>query len=122
MTDSDFTPERLASLIGRLVDQQSRAAHVADDALVATTGRVLSYARASFAVDLENLLDDPSDLLHPWRALTPPEYLAEQRRLAHDLGLDYDGLIEQLGTPDERQRLRDIESGVIQPAPREAIP
>lgn len=119
---TDFTPELLAQMLGRIVDKQSRAAEVGDDQLIATTGRVLNFARACFVADLEDLLDDPSGLLYPERSYDPAEVLSRGRRLAHDLGVDYDAVIETLGTDFERQRLRNIESGAIVPAPRKDPP
>lgn len=116
---TDFTPELLAQMLGRIVDKQSRAAEVADDALIATTGRVLNFARTSFRALVDELVDDPSGLLHPWRSVEPAEALSFYRRLAHDLGLDFDAIAAEIGSDFEQQRLRDIESGVIVPPKKE---
>lgn len=70
--------------------------------------RVLDYARNHFRSSLEELLDDPSWLLHPDEARTPREYFAERRLLAAELGFDFDKLIDEMGTDYERQRLRDM--------------
>lgn len=83
--------------------------------------RVFAYARSQFEASIRDLLDDPSHLLHPWRDLEPVEELTEQRKLAADLGFDFDALVALNGTEYERQRLADIESGKIKPQPREAL-
>lgn len=87
-----------------------------------TSERVFDYARACFESGIEDLLDDPSHLLHPWRDEEPTEYFARQRGLAKDLNLDFDEMVARLGSDYERKRLQDIENGVIVPAPREPIP
>ena len=84
------------------------------------TPQVLAYARASFRSDVAALLDDPSDLLHPHREREPAEELADRRLLAGQLGLDFDARVAEAGTPFERQRLADIESGALPPAPAAA--
>ena len=86
-----------------------------------TTPRVLEYAREAFRRDIADLLDDPTDLLHPWRDREPPEALTGLRGLAQDLGLDFDALIAG-GTPFERERLASIEQSLTQPAPKEEMP
>jgi len=82
---------------------------------------VLSYAREKFRDEVADLLDDPSDLLHPWREQEPAEYLNSRRLFARDLGLDFDALVAA-GSPYERERLYDIEFGVIKPQPRKPFP
>jgi len=57
--------------------------------------RVLEYAQDSFRGLINDLLDDPSWLLHPDRDLEPGEQIAEYRQLATDLGLDYDILVAE---------------------------
>jgi len=39
-----------------------------------------------------------------------------------DLGLDFDALVVESGSPYERKRLHDIETGVIKPLPRKPLP
>jgi hypothetical protein len=85
------------------------------------SARTLDWARLCFDRDVAALLDDPSPLLCAWREQEPPEELAVLRAIGADLGLDFDKLVEQLGTDVERQRLRDIENGAIAPAPRERL-
>ena len=46
--------------------------------------RVYDYARAALQRHVEDLLDDPSDLLHRWREQEPPAVIAEFRLLATD--------------------------------------
>ena len=89
--------------------------------MVVTTDRVLQYARDSFECEIDDLLDDPSNLLHPWRDKEPPEEIAEYRQLAIDLGFDFDELLLKHGHEHDIKRLRDIESGDLQPLPRECI-
>jgi hypothetical protein len=73
------------------------------------------YFQDLFKRDIENLLDDPSDLLHPGRMCEPAEMFEHYRACARHVGLDYDQLVDTLGTESERRRLRDIERGVIVP-------
>ncbi len=54
---------------------------------------VLKFAKEQFENVVENLLDDPSGLLHPYRELEPAQELLEYRKLATDLGLDFDVLV-----------------------------
>jgi hypothetical protein len=80
---------------------------------------VLEFARDRFRDLMENLLDDPSNLLHPLRDLEPVEELKILRDLAADLGLDYEALVAE-GTPYEIKRLAEIEAGIHKPAPRQS--
>jgi hypothetical protein len=79
----------------------------------------LHFAQSAFEAEIEGLLDDPSDLLHPWREREPAEELARFRRIAVDLGIDFDELLARAGTDFERERLRLIDEGTIKAAPRE---
>lgn len=79
---------------------------------------VFDFAKECFERSIEDLLDDPSDLLHPLRDEEPAEYFVRERRLAAELGLDFDGLVAK-GTIYEQDRLCDIETGKIKPAPRQ---
>jgi hypothetical protein len=88
--------------------------HLSDEAL--------RFARAAFVSEIEELLDDPSYLLHPWRECEPLEELDRYRRIAINLGIDFDDLIARAGTDFERERLRLIIEGVIKPASRERLP
>lgn len=76
----------------------------------------LEWARERFRAGVADLLDDPSDLLHPGRSEDPPAYLAKERKLAADLGMDFDAIVAQTGTDFERKRLRDIETGKLAPS------
>lgn len=80
-----------------------------------------SQAQDRFRDAVADLLDDPSDLLHPYRECEPAEELAARRRIAADLRLDFDELVRITGTAYERKRLADIELGKIQPAPRQPL-
>ena len=71
-----------------------------------TTERVFAWARASFKMHVENMLDDPHGMA------VMPAYIAEMRQLAADLGLDFYSLCAELGTPYEIKRLRDLEKGI----------
>jgi hypothetical protein len=81
-----------------------------------STDRVMRFARNHFESDMEDLLDDPSTLLAPYRERSPQVEIGELRALAADMGLDYDELVGRLGTDFERERLRKIEAGEIEPA------
>jgi len=70
-----------------------------------TTDRVIEFAVEAFKRHLDDLLDDPSWLIEDGQ-VDPVEYIAEQRRIAADLGLDFDLLSEELGTPYEVERLQ----------------
>jgi hypothetical protein len=70
-----------------------------------TTDRVIDFAKDAFKRHLEELLDDPTWLLNE-PDLDPVEYIAEQRRIAADLLLDFDALVDELGTPSEIDRLQ----------------
>lgn len=77
-----------------------------------TTDRVIEFAIEAFKRHLDDLLDDPSWLAEDQtrypeeEQVDPVEYIAEQRRIAADLGLDFDILSEELGTPYEVERLQ----------------
>jgi hypothetical protein len=88
---------------------------------VLVTERVLDYAREAFRNEVQMLLDDPSDLLHPWRDVEPAEAIAAMRSLGVEVGLDYDALVAD-GHGYACERLADIEAGKIKPAPREPLP
>lgn len=75
-----------------------------------TTDRVIEFATEAFHRHIDDLLDDPSWLLQE-DDLDPSEYIAEQRRIAEDLGIDFDELIQQVGHDYEISRLRDYEAG-----------
>jgi hypothetical protein len=81
-----------------------------------TTDRVIEFALEAFRRHIDDLLDDPSWLLDE-DDLDPPEYIAEQRRIAEDLGIDFEELILQVGHEFEISRLRDYEAG-NHPRPR----
>ena len=86
--------------------------------LVTTTQRVIDFAREAFIRHVEEMLDDPSDLLHPLRDQEPAEVIADLRGLGAELGLDFDALLAR-GNDLERERLGEVERGEIKPAPRE---
>lgn len=73
-----------------------------------TSDRVIAFARDAFETNLSGLLDDPHDVVDDF-----PAYVRELRVLAADLDLDFDGLVDKLGSPYEIKRFRDIETGVI---------
>ncbi|NTF17337.1 hypothetical protein G6L37_02715 [Agrobacterium rubi] len=70
-----------------------------------TTDRVIEFAAEAFRRHLGELLDDPTWLVEEGD-LDPVEYIAEQRRIAADLGIDFDSLSEEIGSPFEVERLR----------------
>lgn len=70
-----------------------------------TTDRVIEFATEAFRRHLGDLLDDPTWLLDE-EDLDPVEYIAEQRRIAADLGIDFDSMSEELGSPHEVERLQ----------------
>ncbi len=78
---------------------------------------VLEFARGQFKALVDDLLDDPSDLLHPDRDDEPPRVIFSYRKLAFDLGFDFDALVAK-GHGPERKRLSDIERGIVKPLPR----
>lgn len=71
--------------------------------------RVRHYARERFQEEVDDLLDDPSELWHE-HAGPPPlaEALAKMRRLAGDLDMDFDKMVAAGGTEFERERLRKM--------------
>ncbi|TGQ34674.1 MULTISPECIES: hypothetical protein [unclassified Mesorhizobium] len=76
---------------------------------IETTERVVEFAREQLKHQIRDVLDDPS------RLTTMPEelianYFNEARLLAADLGLDFDLLVDEMGTDHERDRLRRLES------------
>lgn len=75
---------------------------------------VLQFARDQFERLVDELLDDPSDLLHPDRDEEPPRVIFGYRKLAFDLGFDFDTLVSK-GGGLERKRLSDIERGIEKP-------
>jgi hypothetical protein len=80
------------------------AAMTTDDIEMKTTYRVLAYARERFIDGFENLMDDPSFLHHPDEG-DPQEYFAERRKLARDLGMDFDQMVRDHKNAIERDRL-----------------
>ena len=68
---------------------------------VASTPRVLSFARLHFRIAISALLDDPEG--HSFSDV--PAMIDDYRALAHDLGLDFDKLVEDQGTHKEIERL-----------------
>ena len=74
--------------------------------------RILGFARACFRTLIEELLADPSFLIHPDDDYVPADELAFYRLLARDIGLDYDTLVGQ-GSPIERERLAKLEHGKL---------
>jgi hypothetical protein len=85
-----------------------------------TTDRVIEFAMEAFRRHIDDLLDDPSWLLDE-DDLDPSEYIAEQRRIAEDLGIDFEELILQVGHDFEISRLRDYEAGNYPAARRPKI-
>lgn len=74
------------------------------------TDRVVAYARERFTDHVADLLDDPSDLVYPWRDKEPSEAIAELRLLAADLGLDFDHIVATVrGSEYEVKRLKLLE-------------
>ncbi len=72
-----------------------------------TTERVLEFAIEAFKRHVGDLLDDPSWLLDED---DPAGYIAEQRLISADLGIDFESLITELGTEYEIARLRSYEA------------
>jgi len=83
--------------------------------------KAFEWAQNCFEASVEELLDDPSNLIHPYRDLEPAEEIAEWRQRGKDLSMDFDALVEKYGSDIEKQRLRDMETGVIPALPREEI-
>ena len=81
--------------------------------------RVMAFAREQFQALVKLLVGDPSHLLHPWREMEPAEFFAYYRMLASDLGLSFDALVVEYGNAVQIERLRQIERGMVHPAPRE---
>ncbi len=77
----------------------------------------LEFARDSFRWLLMDVLDDPFSLVEPDREREPREAFARFRRLAADLGLDYEEILNE-AHEYERKRLAQIESGEILPMAR----
>jgi hypothetical protein len=74
-----------------------------------TTERVLQFAKEAFERHVQDVLDDPSWLLEePEHEAV--EWLAQQRLIASELGVDYDELLER-GSEFEIRRLRQYEAG-----------
>lgn len=67
--------------------------------------RILEFAVEAFRDDVEALLDDPRGVLEPGDI---HKHLSEMRRVSTDLGLDFDALVDELGTAFEVRRLRTI--------------
>lgn len=80
------------------------------DSKIETTPRVVEFAAREFVVGVSLLLDDPEFLLHG-DGEARRIFFAEQRALAADLGLDFDELCDQQGSPYERDRLKACERG-----------
>jgi hypothetical protein len=80
------------------------------------------FAQNAYVEHVKSVLDDPSDMLHPWRQHEPAEEFASLRKLGRDLGFDFDAVCVEHGSGYERQRLIDIEAGKLAPAPREKPP
>lgn len=68
--------------------------------------RVLKYAREKFLDEIDQLLDDCSFLQHPDE--DGATWVRSRRRLAKDVGLNFDSLISSRGTPFERERLQAV--------------
>lgn len=72
------------------------------------SARLLTYVRETFERDIADLLDDPSWLLEEgdvWMR----NYLVGLRMIGDEIGLDFDKLVGELGSPYEIQRLRVLE-------------
>lgn len=69
---------------------------------VLTTERVLKFARDAFKAHVEEMLEAPE-----WFG---SDYVAEQRLLAKDLGLDFDAVLREEGTKFEIDRLIEVET------------
>lgn len=74
--------------------------------------RILGFARACFRTLIEELLDDPSFLIHPDDDYNPADELAFYRLLAADIGLDFDELVAE-GSPEQRERIAKLERGEL---------
>lgn len=70
------------------------------DSEAARIERIVAYASERFMDQVQNILDDPSGL--------EPDDFHNLRLRATDLHMSLDLLIDQLGTPFEAKRLRDI--------------
>jgi hypothetical protein len=82
-------------------------------------GEYQEAKRAELCERIRDLLDDPSNLAHEFRAEEPQQVIGRYRAAAKALGLAWEDLMA-LGSEFERQRLADIESGKLQPRPRRA--
>ncbi len=63
---------------------------------------ILEYARNCYRHEIEELLDDPA-----W-AEGYKQYFTDMRILGKELSLDFDEIVENSGTPFERERLKEI--------------
>lgn len=79
------------------------------------TDRVHAFAVEAMRETVKALLDDPSDLLDLDAEQTPEEVLRFYRAVCSDLSLHFNQICEELGTPAERLRLRQIEAGTYRP-------
>jgi hypothetical protein len=66
----------------------------------------LAWAHNAFEMETSDLLDDPFGVVidQPF-----PEYIAQRRRIAEDLGLDFDKICKVHGSDYELERLRKLE-------------
>lgn len=69
------------------------------------SAETFEWAKEALIMQLELLLDDP------YADQNPAEVIAGLRRIAQDLGLDFDVLVDEFGTTYERDRLKKLESG-----------
>ena len=67
----------------------------------------LEWAQDAFRSHLDILLDDPYGFKGDKDAV--PGIVQQYRRVAQDLGLDFDTLVAEIGTPYEIERLRKLE-------------
>jgi hypothetical protein len=73
--------------------------------------RGLLHVQACIREEVRDMLDDPFYLTRPDNDISAREALAELRVLARDVGYDFDLLIAEMGSPEEKARLKAIENG-----------
>jgi hypothetical protein len=84
------------------------------------TAETLDFAQDLFVRLVGELLLDPYGVLQEVvYTETEPESFARLRRIATDLGFDFDELAREFGTPVERDRLRRIETAAPPEGPRD---
>lgn len=78
--------------------------------MVETTERVIAFATDAMRRTIEGLLDDPSWMVDD-PDVDPIIHIAEIRRTAEDLGMDFDLILAEIGSEYEIERLNRLEHG-----------